>query len=543
MDIKRTAYCSLISLGLLAGAVADAASASKLNLGYLYFGTPEAYVRQVDAAGQALNRVSPTLFDLTPEGELKLASDITGLVEAMKARNVKVVPFLSNHWNRETGRQALANREKLSAAIAEAVVRYRLDGVNVDIENVTEQDRDAYTDLVRLLRQKLPAGAEVSVAVAANPAEWTKGWQASYDLAGLAVHSDYLMLMSYDEHWDGSPSPGPVASLPWVERSVQQALKHVPPEKLVLGIPFYGRYWRAEGGISGAGIPNRIAEALAKRYSVAPMYDEGAQSAFYQVTVRPEEADPPVVNYRKLEPGTYTVWYENERSIKAKLDLVARYGLKGTGSWALSQESPDTWKYYASWLNGTYFPDAAGHWAETAIRAAAQKGWMNGTGGLTFRPEESLTRAQAAAILSRVLRLSESEVTAASSTAFTDVPPGHWGRAEIERARRAGLVQGFADGTFAPERPVSREQLAAMLHRALEVTAGAGPAAPASAFKDIQPERWSWPAVSTLQGLGLLQGYADGTFRPDAPVKRSEAAVLLLRCESKWAVRTGAAAP
>ncbi|WP_438444384.1 S-layer homology domain-containing protein [Gorillibacterium sp. sgz5001074] len=551
MDIKKTACLAILAAGLWAGGISDGVYASKLNLGYLYFGTPEAFVRQVEASGQALNRVSPTLFDLTPEGGLKLTSDISVLVQAMKDKGVKVVPFLSNHWDRETGRRALANREALASSIAEAVLRYRLDGVNVDLENLTEQDRDAYTDLVRLLRQKLPAGTELSVAIAANPAGWTKGWQASYDLPGLAAASDYLMLMAYDEHWEGDPVPGPVASLAWVEKSVQAALRAVPAEKLVLGIPFYGRFWKEGGGITGAGIPNKTAEALAARFGVTPSYDAAVQAAVFTMTVAPEETNPPVVNSRKLEPGTYTVWYDNERSIKAKLDLVGKYGLKGTGIWALSQETPATWSYYASWLNGIYFSDAAGHWAESGIRTVSQKGWMNGTGGASFGPEEPLTRAQAAAILTRILKLSAS-AAGQSAAVFADVPSSHWAKTEIGLAQRYGLVGGNGDGTFAPDRPVSREELAAMLYRAMGGASAPGGWTPGgvgtapAGFNDVLPSRWSWSAVAALKGADLLQGYADGSFRPVAAVTRAEAAVLFLRGEARLGAQAlvqAAAAP
>lgn len=532
--MRRSVIKALSILGLTAvftSAAMNTAYAAKVNMGYLYFGSQDAFVRQVDKTNKSVNRVSPTLFDLTSSGDLQLVSDISGLVKAMKDRGVLVVPFLSNHWDRETGRKALANRENLTTQIAQAVVQYGLNGVNVDIENMTEQDKDAYTDLVRLLRQKLPAGTELSVAVAANPSNWKTGWQASYDLPRLASYSDYLMLMSYDEHYDGDPQPGPVASLDWVEKSVQQALKSVSPDKLLLGIPFYGRYWSADGSVSGAGIPNQTADALAKRYGITPQLDELTHSAVFTFTARENESRP-VVSGQTLAPGTYTVWYENEQSIKDKLDLVHKYNLLGTGSWCLSQESPEMWEYYDAWLNGIYYADAAGHWAEADIRAAADKGWMTGTGSASFSPDKPLTRAEAAAVLVRAVRSAGaapggSAAASGSAVSFKDVPSGYWGRPEIEAARSMGLVDGFADGTFAPEAPVTREQLAAMVCRTLGSALGA-PAGSAS-FKDMAPARWSWNAVAAMQQNGLLQGYADGTFRPGATVTRAETAVLLTR--------------
>lgn len=121
----------------------------------------------------------------------------------MHDQGIRVVPYLSNNWDRELGRAMLRNKEVATTQIAEAIERYNLDGVNVDIENVTDEDQADYTEFVRLLREKIPAHKEVSVAVAANPKGWTEGWHGSYDYKLLAEFSDYLMIMTYDESYVG----------------------------------------------------------------------------------------------------------------------------------------------------------------------------------------------------------------------------------------------------------------------------------------------------------------------------------------------------
>lgn len=83
-----------------------------------------------------------------------------------------------------------------------------LDGVNVDIENVTEKQRTQYTELVRRLRESLPSDKEVSVAVAANPSGWNTGWHGSYDYAELGKYADHLFIMAYDEHYQGGAPAG-----------------------------------------------------------------------------------------------------------------------------------------------------------------------------------------------------------------------------------------------------------------------------------------------------------------------------------------------
>ncbi|MEH7386574.1 cell wall-binding repeat-containing protein [Bacillus sp. JJ1521] len=325
-------------------------AATDFNMGYLYFGSTSSFINQVDRTHGVINEAAPSYFDLNDDGTLKITTkmDKTFIAE-MHKRGVKVVPFLSNHWNRDQGRAALANREQLSTQIAKAVVDYNLDGVNVDIENVSDIDRDNYTDFVRLLRDKLSADKSLSVAVAANPNGWTKGWHGSYDYQKLAQYSDYLMIMAYDESWEGS-APGPVASVSFAERSIQYALsKGVPANKVVLGLPHYGRYWVEDATVGGHGISNNRVEEMINKYESTIIFDGISQSP--KATVIIKQGDPPtVINGKTLAPGKYTIWYENEQSIKAKVDLVDKYNIKGTGSWSLGQENHALWAEFKEWI-------------------------------------------------------------------------------------------------------------------------------------------------------------------------------------------------
>lgn len=323
------------------------------NMSYLYFGNTSSYISQVDKTQGNLNLVSPSYFDLNADGSLKLTSQLDSkFVTEMHNRGIKVVPFLSNHWDRTLGRAALANRETLATQIAASIVKYNLDGVQVDIENTTEVDRAAYTDLVRLLRQKLPADKEVSVAVAANPNGWTKGWHGSYDYKELAKYSSYLMIMAYDESYEGGPE-GPVASIGFADRTIQYALNQgVPKEKIVLGVPFYGRYWKvgAPASEGGAGISNtRVDEMLAK-YGGTVKFDPVSKSPMATITIKSGDPTTTIAG-KTLSPGTYHIWYENNESIQEKLRLVHKYEIKGTGSWSLGQENASMWQYYKTWMS------------------------------------------------------------------------------------------------------------------------------------------------------------------------------------------------
>ncbi len=323
----------------------------KYSMAYLYSGTTTQQISYIDRTNGALNTISPTYFDINTDGTLKLNTVSTTLVDHAHSQGMKVVPFLSNHWNRQTGVNALNNRENLSTAIATAISEYNLDGVNVDIENVTELNRDDLTAFVSLLRSKIPASKEVSVAVAANPKNWTLGWHGSYDYSNLAYNSDYLMVMAYDEHWQGS-EPGPVASITFVEDSIKYSLTKTTEDKIVIGIPFYGRIWSEDNNFNGNGITlDRIDEFITE-YNAVTSFDDISQSAKAEFTVT-TESPINLLNGKTLTTGTYTVWYENEASIQAKMSLVNRYDLKGVGAWALGQEPSSIWEHYKTWLNPT----------------------------------------------------------------------------------------------------------------------------------------------------------------------------------------------
>lgn len=514
--------CMLAFSPIISGNVA--AEAKKFNMSYIYFGDSSSYISRIDYSRNSLDEISPNYFDINDDGTLKLTDAVDiNFVNEMHERGIRVVPFLSNHWDRQKGINALNNRKQLAREIVDAVKEYSLDGVNIDIENVTEAERDYYTDFVRLLRAELAADKVISVAVAANPYRLSNGWQASYDYKRLSKYSDYIMVMAYDEHYQGGPA-GPVASLSFVERSIKYALETVPKEKIVLGIPFYGRYWKNGEKYGGYGISSVDVEKLIKEYNGSVIFDKASQSPKAVITIKSGDKKPYVLG-KKLEAGTYTIWYENEESIKNKLRLVKEYDLKGTGSWSLGQEPEGTWGYYSMWLNGYYFVDAEDHWAQRYILSMVDREWMKGISDSRFAPNNSLTRAEAVVILVRALGLKEKEGGEAD---FNDIS-GHWAENEIKIASQHKIVLGQGNGMFSPDDPVTRQEIAVMLDRILTQLKPAD--STHNPYKDINSEDfpWSYNSIIKLTNYRIFTGRPDGSFHPLNKTTRAEMAALMDR--------------
>ena len=512
--------CCTLGLILILGAKARAIE-YKFNMSYIFSGSSESYTALVDSAQRSLNEVSPNYFYIDYNGDLALTSAVSeAFVSDMHNRGITVVPFLTNDFSRAVGKTALEKRTKLAESLAGAVRRYALDGVNIDIENVTPGERDAYVDFVRLLRNLLPAGKTIAVSVAANPWGSDVGWQGSYDYAGLARFADYLMVMCYDEHYYGGPS-GPVSSLPYLDKALKYAVSVVPKEKIVLGLPFYGRIWGDSDAFpNGYGLTNARIAQLVSSYGGEVSIDPASQSTRAVLTVG-EDSARPAVGGQLLDAGTYTIWYESQESIKAKLSLVSKYDIKGTGSWALGQETPDTWRYYKLWLNNCTFSDIQDNWAKDSIMVAYLNHWVNGRSPDTFSPDEPLTREQATVILVRRLGLTP-ELD--PSVSFDDTG-GSWSQAYLETARKNHIISGIGDNLFAPGRPVTRQELAVMINNVLKYQTGKDTVL----FPDVSPvsNPWSVEAIGAVAAAGIIPADPDGTFRPSDIVTRAEMTVFI----------------
>ncbi len=169
---------------------------------------------------------------------------------------------------------------------------------------------------------------------------------------------------------------------------------------------------------------------------------------------------------------------------------------------------------------GASFSDVKpGYWAQQAIDLLAARGVLAGFPDGTFGPDGPVTRAQFAKMLAMTVGLRFGGTT----SPFADVPPGQWYAPYVSAAAAAGIVQGTSARSFYPDAPVTREQMAVIVSRALRLGAGSPP--PFTDASVIDP--WARAGVGSVVAAGYLKGFPDGSFQPLATTTRAQAAEVL----------------
>jgi len=177
------------------------------------------------------------------------------------------------------------------------------------------------------------------------------------------------------------------------------------------------------------------------------------------------------------------------------------------------------------------FDDIAAHWAKANIELLAGKLVVDGVTDSEFQPDRNITRAEFAALVVRALGLN----TNVSGSSFSDVQSNDWFAGVVAAAAKAGLVDGYEDGTFKPNNTINREELAAMVVRALkfagvETSVSADKQAELLAkFADSSDIVWAQTEIAEAINAGLIEGMTDTTYVPRDSATRAQSATMLKR--------------
>ncbi|WP_433941857.1 Ig-like domain-containing protein [Paenibacillus lautus] len=169
------------------------------------------------------------------------------------------------------------------------------------------------------------------------------------------------------------------------------------------------------------------------------------------------------------------------------------------------------------------FTDISGHWAEVSIKEAVREGIVTGYPDETFKPGNTVTRAEFSLMLMNALKSTD----AGAELIFTDTAwIGDWAKKAVSQAVQAGIIRGYQDGSFRPNAKMTRAEMAAMIANALELT---NKDIPTTSFSDDKaiPD-WAKSSVEALKELGIVKGIGAGEFNPSAQTTRAEAVIVLM---------------
>ena len=294
---------------------------------------------------EGVNVVSPAFISLKQQGKGEISTNIgnAGVQYINWAHNngYKVWALASNNSWKDTTSEIINDyrlREKFINNIIDVVVKYNLDGINLDFENIYESDKNAYSKLVLELAPRLrEIGKVLSVDVTAP--DGSADWSLCYNRNLIGKAADYIVFMAYDQNGISSTEPGTTAGYDWVETNLNKFLKQeeVDSEKIILGIPFYTRIWKT----------NSEGKSTSEVVFMKDIYKRIPSDATIEWN---DELKQNYVEYKQND-FTYKIWIEDITSIKEKLSLVNKYNLSGASFWAKDRETNETWDSVSEILN------------------------------------------------------------------------------------------------------------------------------------------------------------------------------------------------
>ena len=179
-------------------------------------------------------------------------------------------------------------------------------------------------------------------------------YTAFYDRAEQALFADYVVIMAYDEHYSGS-EPGSVASIGWVTEGIENTMKEVPADQIILGMPFYARVWKltpADGEVlpEDGAVIDSFTNYDISCYSASMGEQKRLANANGVTPVWSDEIGQYYVEY-KNGGSIYQIWMEDAASIEAKLKVMDSFKLAGGAFWKLGLEQSAVWDTIIKYIN------------------------------------------------------------------------------------------------------------------------------------------------------------------------------------------------
>lgn len=302
--------------------------------GYAY---PSINTNSLNCVLPFLTFLSPFSYKLTPTAELVPPDDGDLIFRAQRSA-VMPIMVVTNIFDKGFSTEVLSGvlaseelQERLIGNILSELTGKNYYGVNMDIEYIAPDDRERYNAFLERLTERLHnEGFIVMSALAPKISADQPGvLYEAHDYAEQGRIVDYVIIMTYEWGYTYGP-PLAVSPINEVRRVLDYAVTEIPPEKILMGMPNYGYDWTLPfmRGTPAQSVSLTQAVDLALRYGVEIQFDEQAQTPYFYYT----------------DNGTqHVVWFDDPRSIDAKLQLIDDYRLAGASWWTVNRCYVPNW--------------------------------------------------------------------------------------------------------------------------------------------------------------------------------------------------------
>lgn len=292
------------------------------------------------------DEIRPFWYELGDDGEVipSSASEFSAgeysnqsICNYLTENNIKITPSITNQYNMLKVKVMLSDpltQKRHINNILTVVEKGNFQGIEINYENMSAGDKDAFTEFVKDLSIAMhKKGKTLTVTLHPKSATYS-GCQGdrAQDWLRLSEFVDTVSIMCYD-YSHKSTKPGPVAPIWWVEDVISYAITIIPQEKIYLGIPNYGYDW---SGGEAREVYYKDVIILKERYKVKQKWDKKHKAPF--------------LKYIDKNGREHQIWFENKDSLLAKLGIAKKYNLKGISIWALGYEDPNMWRIIEKYL-------------------------------------------------------------------------------------------------------------------------------------------------------------------------------------------------
>lgn len=276
------------------------------------------------AYAKSMSHVAPFWYKVTKDGTLE-TKESQIVYDTAKQLGLKIFPLITYKTGAiDSVLSDPALRTKTIDNIIKIVKERPYDGVNIDFELLKPAQQANLTAFMAELYPKMKALNKTVIISVFPRIDVSEDVSGAYNHADLAKNSDFIQVMLYDHHWATS-EPGAIAPVEWYEKNLKYSIEQAGgPNKVIAGVSAYGYDWPAEKGKEAESIKYSDAIVRAQKSGAKIMYDDVSQAPHFKY------------------PG-HEVWFENDKSTAAKLDIVAKYNPAGIAIWRLGQEQPEIW--------------------------------------------------------------------------------------------------------------------------------------------------------------------------------------------------------